>query len=429
MRIAILGYGLEGQSVEKYFKKKGAEIDIFEKFSPDLKLNPEEYDYIFRSPSIPLHQIPESWHHRLTSSTEYFFENCDAQIIGVTGTKGKGTVCTMTTQLVEATSKHKVLLLGNIGNPALDYLDDISAKTDIVVYELSSFQLWNLKNASPNVAVVLRIEPDHLNVHKNFDDYVAAKSNITKWQSRQDIVVYFQYCQESCEIAMQSSGLRLPYPFNLTPSIPDNDMLLNLLNELPLAGNHNKENLQAALLATYAAHLERMRLDMSEYSIEMFLADNFTQLKRAIQNLQPLPHRMEFVRELNGVKYYDDNYSSAFPSLDVAISAFDFQKVVLIAGGQDRGLDLANTQKRLASAKNLSKVILIGETREKLAKKLPKDKYILANGLEDAIEKAREIAEQEKAYVIMSPGAPSFDMFKNFKDRGEKFQAIIKDLK
>ena len=420
MKLAILGYGVEGKSVEKYFKTHSykdtpaseIEITVFDQFNDaEIKnLGLENFDVVFRSPSVRLHpEIKANW----DSITNYFFRNCPAKIIGVTGTKGKGTTCTMAAALLESIGE-TVHVVGNIGRPALEELDKIK-ENDVVVYELSSFQLWDLKK-SPFISVVLRIEPDHLDVHKDFEDYLNAKSNIVKHQTENDTCIYYLDNSYSVNIGKSGESKKLSYPLDIS------EELLEILDNLSVPGAHNREDAEAALLTVYA--YENPNLSFND-----FLRANLDNFKTAFSGYVSLPHHIEFVRELNGVKYYDDNYSSAFPALDVAISAFGNQPVVLIAGGKDRGLDLSKVKERLASAGDLVKAILIGETKEKLATGMPKNKCILADDLKTAVETAQQIAEEKSAYVIMSPGAPSFDMFKNFKDRGDKFQKIVKGLK
>ena len=470
MRLAILGYGVEGKSVEKYFKThpyeniapKDIEITIFDDFKDEDidNLGLEKFDVVFRSPSVRPHynytefedediQLGNEDQYKIankkpywTSATKYFFEHCPAEIIAVSGTKGKGTTCSMITAIINAVnhfmystnsnSAHpkktlpKTYLVGNIGTPALDVLDKITA-LDNIVYELSSFQLWDLHQGSI-IGVLLRIEPDHLNVHKDFEEYVHAKSTIARYKGNTDYLIYFNNNETTISIAENSAARKLSYPINNSAKNSPNlsstaqkklDALLDLLQ---VPGEHNRENAEAALLAIAARYFNG--------DIENLLTGEFyPALESAFKNFQGLPHRLEFVRELNGVKYYDDNYSSAFPALDVAISALAEKPLVLIAGGKDRGLDLTATKTRIFSAKSIIKVILIGETREQLAAHENPKKYILVDDLKTAVATAREIAEENDANVLMSPGAASFDMFKNFKDRGEKFQKYVKGLK
>ena len=423
MNIAILGYGLEGKSIEKYFQKKGDSVDIFADFPLKKPLDPKKYDFVFRSPSIPIHKLPKNVLAKINSSTNYFFAFCPIPIIGVTGTKGKGTTCTMITKLLEALGK-KPHLVGNIGEPALDHLDELPKNSldDIVVFELSSFQLWDLKK-SPNVSVVLRIEPDHLNVHKDFDDYVSAKANIVRHQTPFESTIYFKNNQDSVKIADQSPAEKFAYPVSRKSAI-----LKDLLSTLPLVGKHNQENLEAALLAVYAY----FKPVTQKISFNDFLKEHQVALKSAIKTITPLPHHIELVRELNHVKYYDDSFCTVFPALDVALKSFGNTPVVLIAGGSSKGTDLTPSKNAIFKNKHLKKAILIGETAPEFAKGEDPEKYILAGtDFKKAIKTAREIAESigKDAVVLLSPAAASFDMFKSYKDRGDQFKKIVKSLK
>lgn len=423
MRIAILGYGSEGQAAEAYFKQKGNTCEVFDQLDrPALEaLDLSAFDLILRSPSIP--PVDKTW----SSLTNYFFDHCPAPIIGVTGTKGKGTTCSLIAALLTALGQ-TVHLLGNIGKPAIGALDKIK-ENDVVVYELSSFQLWNLQK-SPHIAVVLRIEPDHLNVHSDFDDYLGAKANIAAHQSPDDALIYYQDNTSTAAVAAQSPARKFPYPAK------DHRASLDaILDHLAIPGAHNRENAEAALLAV-AAHLG---LDPAE-----LLASHAAEIEATFKTFENLPHRLQFVGEYDGVAYYDDSYSSAFPALDVALATFKDHPLILIAGGKDRGLDLSETKSRIFGAKNLKKAILIGETKEQLAKGQDPSKYLLAATLKEAVGIAREIAESyaedaaakaqhsvgasdRAPIVLFSPGAASFDMFKDFEDRGRQYQKLIKE--
>ncbi|MBQ9029527.1 UDP-N-acetylmuramoyl-L-alanine--D-glutamate ligase [Candidatus Saccharibacteria bacterium] len=424
MKIAILGYGLEGKSVENYFKGK-ADIQIFSDFTklPDTS----EYDLVFRTPSVKFPEpLPKNW----TSITKYFFEHCPCKIIGVTGTKGKGTTCTMIKELLEALGK-TVHLVGNIGEPAISHLDKIK-KDDVVVYELSSFQLWDLEQ-SPEVSVVLRIEPDHLNVHKDFKDYVSAKGNIAQHQNPEDAIIYFRLNHTSKSFRELGPARRFPYPYiakegNVITDFENTKLGHELLGALPLLGEHNRENLEAALLASYA-YLHPITSQNEGY-LE-WLDKNKAVLIGAIKKMLPLPHHIEFVRELNHVKYYDDSFCTVFPALDVALKSFGDAPLVLIAGGSSKGTNLTPAKRAIFDHKNLLKAVLIGETAKELAEGEDASKYILAGtDFKKAILTAKEIAESagENAVVLLSPCAASFDMFKSYKERGDKFKEIVKDL-
>lgn len=413
MKIAILGYGTEGKSAEAYFQKHHHDIKVFDNFQTDelAKFDLNDFDLILRSPSVPPLQ---DW----SSSTQYFFAHCPCPIIGVTGTKGKGTTCSIITAILKQL-EHHVWLVGNIGNPALDVLDEIQPD-DVVVYEMSSFQLWDLKK-SPQVAVVLRIEPDHLNVHKDFSDYVNAKGNIARFQTPDEACIYYAGNNSSRQIAALSAGQKISFPIS-----EHREALDAVLDALSVPGNHNREDAEAAVLAV-AAHFHA---DLTD-----FLQKYDEEIKTALHDFQGLPHRLQFLRELNHVRYYDDNFSSSFPALDVALAAFPDQPIILIAGGKDRGIDPAPAKDRIFNLPNLEKAFLIGETKTILAKDIDQSKYELCESLPEAFMKAQELAENiaknsdADVIVLMSPGAPSFDMFKNFADRGKQFQKLVQELK
>lgn len=413
MKIAILGYGKEGHSVENYFRPRGAEITIFDPVTPaDLKSQDlSDYDLVFRSPSVP---PLGDW----TSITQYFFAHSPARIIGVTGTKGKGTTCTLIRDLLTAFG-HQVWLVGNIGHPALDVLDQIRP-ADLVVYELSSFQLWDLQR-SPHIAVILHIEPDHLNVHRDYADYLTAKSNIARHQEPTDTCIYYSPNPDSTKLGQTSKGHRIPYP-----TTGDRTLLDQLLDRLAIPGQHNRENAEAALLAVAASQ----GLTLSE-----LLAAHATEIAAAFANFEGLPHRLQYLRILNGVRYYDDNFSTTPSSTQVALAAFPEQPLVLIAGGRDKtaNQDLPDLARLFTATPNLRHLILIGESGRALAPLLPTDLYTIAPDLQSAVTLARQHAEALVAphvapVVLMSPAAASFDMFENVYDRGAKFQQLINAL-
>jgi UDP-N-acetylmuramoylalanine--D-glutamate ligase len=332
---------------------------------------------------------------KIWSGTNEFFSECPATIIGVTGTKGKGTVATMICDIVEADGQ-TVHLLGNIGVSALEVLPNIKPD-DVVVFELSSFQLWDAER-SPHIAVVLRIEADHLDVHTDMADYVAAKSNITRHQTADDTVVFYEKNDYSRQIAELSAGQKVPYPADITFDT----------SVLTVPGAHYVENATAAIAATRG------------------LLKNQASIEQGLGHFRSMPHRLELTRELHGVQYYDDNFSSSFPSLDVAIKAFPGQRILLIAGGKDRGLNNFADIAAAIDHSTVEQVFLIGQTAPKLAELLQTE-YHSYDTLPEAVTAVHQAA-QPGDVVLMSPGAPSFDMFRNFYDRGQQFQEIVRSL-
>ena len=434
MNIAVLGGGVEGKALKKYFTSHGHHVQIFDNFKDEDVKNFQlsDFDQVFRSPSV--RPLDKSW----TSMTQYFFEHCKAKIIGVTGTKGKGTTCSIITSILRSIMQQfewpsrTVWLVGNIGIPSIEALDHI-AEDDIVVFEMSSFQLWDLEQ-SPHIAVVLRVEQDHLDRHYSLEDYHQAKANITKHQTSEDYCIYYRNNQTSAMIGNLSVGKKLTYP------IPESAQLTELLDCLSIPGAHNRENAEAAILAV-ASFLNLSLTDLLTNS------NLVAAIKAGLTNFTGLPHRLQFIRELNNVRYYDDNYSSAFPATDVALKTFENDPTILIAGGKDRGLDLTDFKARLFNAKNLRHVILIGENKTRLAADEDPQKFILADSLESAVNIAQSLAEKIvedtrsnydlclpvtvplSPVVLMSPGSASFDMFKNFEDRGQQYQNLINHLK
>ena len=407
MKIALLGYGKEGQAAENYFKTHfNAECDIFENFTYDeiKQRDYSSYDIILRSPSVPpLYLTNES------SLTKYFFDHCPCPIIGVTATKGKGTTCSFIKSILDSLGED-AYLVGNIGTPSIEILDNLKPNS-AVVYEMSSFQLWDLQK-SPHIAVIGHLEPDHLNVHKDYADYLSAKANITRWQTENDYLIYYSKNPETVKIADTSKAQKIPYPYKVPQDI---------LAAIHLPGVHNQENALAAIAATAS---------YQNISPDEFIREKKSQIIEGLRNFHGLPHRLEFLRELNGVKYYDDNFSTNPSSTRVAVNAFPDSNVVLILGGRDKTNyeDLPEIYE-IIKAPQVKKVILIGESGHELASRYQDSRFTLANSLEAAVQSARKTAESlNSAVVIMSPAAASFDMFENVYDRGEQYQKIISTL-
>ncbi|MBR3138411.1 UDP-N-acetylmuramoyl-L-alanine--D-glutamate ligase [Candidatus Saccharibacteria bacterium] len=408
MKIALLGYGKEGQSTENYFKKHhdDLECDVFENFTPEEISQKyfSNYDYVFRSPSVPPLNLPNE-----TSVTKYFFDHCPCPIIGVTATKGKGTTCSFIASLLKA-HHDDVYLVGNIGTPASDILDDLKP-TSVVVYEMSSFQLWDLQK-SPHIAVLGQLEPDHLNVHKDMADYLNAKANITKYQSENDYLVYFKNNPETVKIAEKSHATLVAYPSVIPAEIQ---------NAITIPGKHNQDNAIAAITAVAC---------YKNLSLEDYLNKYQSEIISGLQNFHGLPHRLEFLRELNQVKYYDDNFSTNPSSTRVAINSFPNDNLVVIIGGRDKtdNQDLPEIYEILQT-ENIKKIILLGESGHALAKKYQDDRFIITESLQEAVNTARQEAEAlSPSIVLMSPSAASFDMFENVYDRGDQFKRLIGDL-
>lgn len=408
MKIAIVGYGVEGKASYDYWNTTENELTIIDErdaidapegtrkvLGADAFLSLDGFDLVVRSPGIDPRKLP--YGNRLWSATNEFFAKCPAPIIGVTGTKGKGTTCSLITSILRAAGR-TVHLVGNIGTPALQELPKIRPD-DIVVFELSSFQLWDLKR-SPHVAVVLMIEPDHMNVHKDMDDYVAAKSNIATNQTVDDTIIFNRNNQLSQQIAAASKGKKVEYPFAIDEFVAS----------IKLPGAHNQENAAAAIAA-----------------VRGFGVGDDT-IRQGLSAFDGLPHRLEKVRELDGVTFYNDSFSSA-PSATVAAVKSFTQPEIIIVGGTDKGADFSELHTALQEAPNIKKVILIGEIRHKLADILHDINCEISDvrTMAEVVSVARSYAASGDV-VILSPACASFDMFKSFYDRGDQFREVVKSL-
>ena len=407
MKIALLGYGKEGQAAEKYFKTHfNAECNIFENFTPEeiKQKDYSDYDIILRSPSVPPLGLPNE-----SSLTKYFFDHCPCPIIGVTATKGKGTTCSFIKSILDSLDED-AYLVGNIGTPAIEVLDSLKP-TSVVIYEMSSFQLWDLTK-SPHIAVIGHLEPDHLNVHKDYEDYLNAKANITRWQNTGDYLIYYSKNPETVKIANTSKATKVPYPYNVSDDI---------LKAIYLPGQHNQENALAAIAAVASYY---------NISPDEFIREKESKIIAGLSNFHGLPHRLEFLRELNGVRYYDDNFSTNPSSTRVAVNSFPGNDLVLIVGGRDKTNyeDLPEIY-GILKASQIKKIVLIGESGHELTNRYQDSRFIATESLEQAVNIAKSNAEKlENSVVIMSPAAASFDMFKNVYDRGDQFKKLVNNL-
>lgn len=410
MNIAIVGYGIEGKESYQYWNRDGNSLTIVDERSEifdapnDAKLllgenvfsDLQDFDLIIRSPSINPNKL--AYGDKLWSATNEFFSKTPAPIIGVTGTKGKGTTSSFIYEILKAADKD-VYLVGNIGVPALEILPKLTVKS-IVVYELSSFQLWDIQK-SPQIAVVLPIEPDHLDVHNNLEDYIHAKANITRYQSKQNTVVFNKNNTLSSSIAELSPGNRIEYPFGIEA----------FESSVKLPGKHNIENASAALAAARVFEIDDVAI------------------KKGLESFHGLPHRLKFVATIDNASFYDDSISTTPGSAMAAVRSFSGKSIVLILGGHEKGADYTELM-QLCHDEQVT-VIAMGENRDKLAELCAQ--YGIEYGVEPSdmrgvVHRARMEAKAKDSVVILSPAAASFDMFKNYSDRGDQFISAVNQL-
>ena len=431
MKIAIIGYGLQGVSSYNYWRD-GNEITIcdqnnIENAPEDANLqigenylkNLDQFDLIVRSPSVHPRDIIDAngpdITRKVTTNTNEFFKVCPTKnIIGVTGTKGKGTTSTLKTRILEADGKI-VHLGGNIGTPPLEMLDAGIEADDWVVLELANFQLIDLEY-SPHIAVCLMVVPEHLDWHESMDEYTDAKQQLFNHQTEEDIAIYYSENEISKKVASSSKGTKIAYfkapgaHIEKDTIAIDENILCNI-NEVKLLGKHNLQNICAAVTAVWP------------------ITKNVNAISSSLSKFTGLEHRIELVREFNGVKYYDDSFATTPEAAIVALQAFKEPKI-LILGGSDKGAEFDNLAKEV-SENNVKHVVLIGYTAEKIRKSLDKIGYSDYSDGGDSIE---EIVDEATKYaspgdvVLLSTGCASFGLFKDYKNRGDKFKQAVLEL-
>ncbi len=464
-RILILGLGKEGIDSFKFFRKlfpkknlgvgdkekipnlirkdKNIRVHLGKNYLKTLK----NYDLIIKSPGIPIHlpEIEEVFKMgKITSQTEIFFENCPGKIIGITGTKGKGTASSLIYQILKKGGK-KVHLVGNIGNPVLSFLLK-SKPEDIFVYEISSHQLMNLKK-SPLIAVLLNIFPAHLDYFKNFKEYQKTKENIALYQKENDIFIYPKG-QSSLIDKLTKRTRSKKISFSIKNKGTDcyikngyifykNEKIFKI-EDSPLKGEFNLLNIMPGVIVGKLLNIPSKKIT------------------NAIKNFKTLPYRLEFVDNYSGIKFYNDSLATIPEATISAVKAFGRELQTIILGGFDSGLDYKNLAKEILKSeinnlilfptigKKIWKALRLASLAQgkKLSKKLPRyffvdrakrtsfssslsPRYRGAQYMKEAVKLAFEHTEKNKV-CLLSPAAPSFGIFHNYKERGDLFKKYIR---
>jgi UDP-N-acetylmuramoyl-L-alanine---L-glutamate ligase len=446
-KILILGFGLEGHSTYRLLRRilpdkklwiadSDVAIRDLETFKEDRNVtfylgndylyHFGEFDMIIKTPGISLKHMPEVDFSIFTSHTELFFQFFRDQIIGVTGTKGKSTTSSLIYHIINFVSQN-CLLVGNIGQPPFDLIDQIDKET-VIVYELSSHQLEQT-SISPKVAVLLNLFQEHLDHYESFEKYQEAKFRITLFQKPED---YFIYHGDDKLILkwIEKSGIRRNfYPFSLT-DICDNgfcihqgnfvlgfdlDTLLFPVADITnLKGEHNLLNILAALDAV----------------VLMMDIINLSDLASPILTFKPLEHRLEFVGKFNGIEYYNDSISTIPEATIAAIKALKSVDT-LILGGYDRGIFYDDLMDYLSKSE-VRNLIFIGDAGKRMfeiytLKQYCKKNLIVADNFEQAVAEAKKNTGYNKV-CLLSPAAASYGMFKNFAERGTVYKNLVGGL-
>lgn len=424
-KIAIIGAGIEGISSEKFFKEKKAEVTLLDKKDTEDYLNDlKKYDLVVRSPGVKLELLKDVSKEKITSQTKLFFELCPCKIIGVTGTKGKGTTSSLIYEMLKKQG-FDAYLGGNIGVPPFEFLDKLNVHSKVVL-ELSSFQLIDL-DKSPNIAVLLMTTSEHLDYHKSQEEYINAKRNILRFQKEEDTAVINKDYLVSRESDVETNG-QIYYITAIDEAqrgcfIKDNAIFIRdkgleekVINtkDILIPGVHNYENACAAAIAAYISGV------------------SVSNISYVLKTFKGLEHRLELVGSINGVKYYDDSFSTIPETAIAAINSFQNPEI-LILGGSSKNSDFSNLGKVIESAKNIKAIIGIGVEWEKIKEKLTNlnTEILVLEGAKDMqtiVAAAAKLAVSGDV-VLLSPACASFDMFENYKDRGNQFKKEVLALK
>ncbi|MBR3614751.1 MAG: UDP-N-acetylmuramoyl-L-alanine--D-glutamate ligase [Clostridia bacterium] len=389
------------------------------------------FDIIFRSPSC-LPTVPELLKEAergaiITTEIEMVIELCPCLVIGITGSDGKTTTTTLISEIIKENG-YTCFLGGNIGTPLFTKINDMQPE-DIVVLELSSFQLMNMK-ISPKISVITNITPNHLNIHADMEEYVEAKKNIFKYQDKDGLLIlnYDNEITRNCaseapgNVVFFSSKDKNVNGYLVDTEdgkikVSENGLRKHVFDtrKMKLRGVHNFENAACSIIATKDL--------VKKESIDKVLTE-----------FKGVEHRLELVKETkNRIKWYNDSVSSSPTRTIAGLNAFSFKNIILIAGGYDKNLDYNVLAKPILD--NCKSLILLGQTSEKIEKavmleqkKLKKDINIYkCKTLNQAVQTANEIAIKGDI-VLFSPASASFDMFKNFAERGEIFKQYVKEI-
>ncbi len=396
-RILILGLGKEGIDALKFFKKKfptnliaGADKNekiknkvtrvkyyLGNKYLDSIK----NYDVVIKSPGIPLHVIKPliKKNQHITSSTDIFLNNCQGLVIGVTGTKGKSTICTTIHNILKS-GGYKSNLIGNIGKPTLKHLLK-NDPSEIYVYELSSFQLA-VATKSPDIAIILNIFKDHLDHHRNFKEYINSKGRIFKFQKKSDFLIYNRKDKIVRNLAKKAESQKISFTLE-----NNNSELFKIIGDL------------------------------------FQISDRET--REGIGKTKPLPHRMEFVGKCQNIFFYNDSAATIPEATIKAIGKLNPRIDTIIVGGLDKGFNLSELIKSISKS-NIKNIVYFPDTGITISQEISRKELFPAQNMKSAVSIAFQKTKKGKI-CLLSPGAASFNMFKNYKERGNYFKKYVKN--
>ena len=445
-KVAIIGLGVSNIPLLDYMNEKEARVTVFDDrtidkipiealekirkyeinsyFGEESLKNLKGFDIIFRSPScMPNREELQEEVKRgavLTSEIEMVLQMSPSTVIGVTGSDGKTTTTTLIYEIIKAKG-YKCFLGGNIGTPLFTKIEEMMPE-DVVVLEMSSFQLMGME-ISPQISVITNISPNHLNIHKDYEEYIEAKKNIFKNQDNNGVIVLNYDNEITKEFENEANGKVRFFSSKekLSDGIILDDEIIKECKDkvrrhildtknIKLRGNHNYENACAAIAATEG------------------LVDVDTQID-VISNFGGVEHRLELVREIDGVKWYNDSIGTSPTRTMAGLHSFD-EDIILIAGGYDKHLDYKPLAKPILEKVKI--LILMGQTADKIYYAVKEEaenqnkqiETYVCESLEDTVKMAHKVAKKGQI-VLFSPASASFDLFKNFAERGKKFKELV----
>ncbi len=438
--IVILGFGREGKSTYKFIRKylndkkiviadkkeidyENDEFDELLKEDKNLEIisgenyleNLEKYDLIIKAPGISFAGIDiEKYKEKITSQLELLLEFFKVCTIGITGTKGKSTTSSLIYNVLKDQDK-KCMLLGNIGFPVLDYAEQIEEDM-LLVLEMSSHQLEYMKK-SPNIACLLNVYEEHLDHYVSFENYIKAKCNIFKYQKKSDCLIYNFDNNDLCNFVKDVSEKQYRVSINNKKDsnvyMKDRKIYINDTmvydtdkEKRILPGDYNINNIMFVL------------------TISQILKLDLERTKKSINEFKPLRHRLEFVGNFDEVYYYDNSIGTIPMATIEAVKALE-NVDTLIIGGMDRGIDYKEFIEFLENS-DITNIICMPKTGHDIAKKLKRKSYIV-NTMEEAVRIAKEVTKKNKS-CLLSPAAASYGFFKNFEEKGDLFQKLVKNM-
>lgn len=446
----ILGAGRSGIAIAKLLKKNGAKTflsdggdksklkyldeEFLKKEGVDYELGEHsdrvfESDVIIKSPGIfPGNEIivkAKQLNKKIYSEIEAAYWFCNSPVIAISGTNGKTTTTELTGEIFK-NAGFDTKVCGNVGLAFSEIVSDL-IEDSIVILEVSSYQLNDIEEFKPAVSVLLNITPDHIDWHGNFENYLNAKLNIIKNQTENELTV-INYDDNTLREAIKTTKSKKTY-FSTKEKLTDKDIEAGSFvegekiiyfdksknlkeeimhtNEIKIRGNHNLYNSLASIISARAFNIKKELI------------------RDTLMSFPGVEHRIEFVRELNGIGFYNDSKATNIDSLIVALESFE-GNLILILGGRETGNNYSITDKLVSE--RVKQIIAIGETRDKIAKHFENIKKVnVANSLEEAVSNAMSSGKPGDI-VLFSPACKSFDMFDNFEHRGNEFKKSVNKL-